>query len=94
MYRVNSISRQVVKFQVKKEGKLHDVSLMPGNFVFSEEKTNQMKNLENSGVIRVREVASKQKEDTYKGPNKDLITKKQKRQEKQEVGTIELNSEK
>lgn len=56
MYRINNISKQIVKLQVQKDTKLREVTLMPGNFVLTEAVTQQMKNLENSRVIRVREI--------------------------------------
>ncbi len=56
MYRINSISSQIVKLQVKTNGALKAVDLLPGNFVFSDELTDQLKNMEFNKVIRVREV--------------------------------------
>ena len=59
MFRVNSISKQVVRLNVIEGGRPQLVDLLPKNFVFSEACTNQMKLLEKEGVIRVRAVKSK-----------------------------------
>lgn len=56
MYRVNSISKQLVRLNVVEAGKLQQVDLLPKNFVFTESITDQMKILEKEGVIKVRDV--------------------------------------
>ena len=55
MFRVNSISKQVVRLNVIEAGRPQLVDLLPKNFVFTESVTDQMKVLEKEGVIRVRE---------------------------------------
>ena len=57
MYRINSVSKQLVRLLVVENGKEHLVNLLPKNFVFSDVHTDQMKVLENDGVIKVREVS-------------------------------------
>lgn len=60
MYRINSTTSQVVTFQVVNEDKKKlSVTLLPKNFVFTEELTDQIKNLEANKVIKVREVSKK-----------------------------------
>ena len=54
MYRVNSISKQLVRLNVIEAGKPQLVELLPKNFVFTEVVTDQMRLLEKEGVIRVR----------------------------------------
>ena len=56
MFRVNSISKQLVRLNVIESGRQQLVDLLPKNFVFTEAVTDQMKLLEKSGVIRVREI--------------------------------------
>lgn len=56
MYRVNSQAQNMITLQVVVDGKYSSVQLMPKKFVLSEEKTDQMKNMELNGLIRVREV--------------------------------------
>ena len=59
MYRINSVSKQMVRLLVVEGGKEHLVNLMPKNFVFTEKVTDQMKILENDGVIKVRQASVK-----------------------------------
>lgn len=56
MFRVNSTSNQLVRLNVIENGVPQLVDLLPKNFVFTEVHTDQMKMLEKSGVIKVREV--------------------------------------
>lgn len=56
MYRINSISKHMVSLQVFTDGKFKFVNLLPGNFVFSEKLTEQLKNLQNQRCIRIHEV--------------------------------------
>ena len=56
MFRVNSISKQLVRLNVIEAGRQQLVDLLPKNFVFTEAVTDQMKLLEKDGVIRVREI--------------------------------------
>ena len=56
MFRVNSMSKQLVRLNVVDGGKLQQVNLLPKNFVFTEQVTDQLKLLEKEGVIRVRDV--------------------------------------
>lgn len=55
MYRINSVSKQIVRLNVIEAGRPQLVDLLPKNFVFSEAVTDQMKMLEKDGVIRVRD---------------------------------------
>lgn len=61
MYRINSITKQIVTLIVVEGGKSHVVDLLPKNFVFTEVVTKQQKMLEKEGVIRIREVQSSAK---------------------------------
>ena len=54
MYRVNSISKNLITLQVVQDGKYKSVQLLPRNFVLSERKTPQMVNLELSKAVRIR----------------------------------------
>ena len=56
MFRVNSISKQMLNFQVVTNGKLKMVNLLPGNFVFTDKLTSQIKNLELNKCVRTHEV--------------------------------------
>lgn len=58
MFRVNSTSNQLVRLNVIENGVPQLVDLLPKNFVFTEVHTDQMKQLEKSGVVKVREVRS------------------------------------
>jgi hypothetical protein len=59
MYRINSVSKQLVPLQVVDNGKLRAVNLLPGNFVFSDKITDQLSNLQLNGMIRIHEVQSR-----------------------------------
>ena len=56
MFRVNSTSKQLVRLNVIEAGVPQLVDLLPKNFVFTDTVTSQMKQLEKSCVIKVREV--------------------------------------
>ena len=56
MYRINSISKQMVDFQVVQNDTYKAVKLLPGNFVFSDKVTEQLKNLQAQRCIRIHEV--------------------------------------
>lgn len=60
MYRINSISKQMVSLQVIDNGVSKSVNLLPGNFVFSDKITDQMRNLEANRCIRLRELPNTQ----------------------------------
>ena len=55
MFRVNSTSKQLVRLNVIVAGRPQLVDLLPKNFVFTEVVTDQLRQLEKIGVIRVRE---------------------------------------
>lgn len=59
MYRINSISKQMVDLQVVQNDTYKAVKLLPGNFVFSDKVTEQLKNLQNQRCIRIHEVPGK-----------------------------------
>lgn len=59
MYRINSKSGNMISLQVVQNGQFCAVNLMPKSFVFSEEKTEQMSNLELNKAISVRFVSGK-----------------------------------
>lgn len=56
MFRVNSMSKQLVRLDIVEAGSLHQVALLPKNFVFTDVVTDQLKVLEREGVIKVKEV--------------------------------------
>ena len=55
MFRVNSTSKQLVRLNVIEAGRPQLVDLLPKNFVFTDIVTDQMRQLEKIGAIRVRE---------------------------------------
>lgn len=55
MYKISSTSGNLTTLQVVKDGRLKTAHLLPKNFILSEVVTEQMKNLEKSKVIRIRE---------------------------------------
>lgn len=77
MFRINSISSQIVKLQVKTNGALKAVDLLPGNFVFTDEMTDQLKNLEFNKIVRVREVKKAVAQTAQKSTAKPAATQVQ-----------------
>ena len=76
MFRVNSTSKQLVRLNVVDGGKLQQVNLLPKNFVFTEQVTDQLKLLEKEGVIRVRDVKAVKGASASKPVVKPLINTK------------------
>lgn len=75
MYRINSISPNMITLQVVTEGKYHSVQLLPRNFVMSEVLTPQMDMLADNKAIRIREVrATKASAVGEKKVDKALVT--------------------
>lgn len=74
MYRVNSIAKSLVTFQVYQDGKLHSVNLLPRNFVFTERVTPQIENLVKQRVLRVHEVKDPVVSTTSSSTNADATT--------------------
>ena len=73
MFRVSSISKQLVRLNVVEAGSLHQVDLLPKNFVFTESVTDQMKILEKEGVVRVKDVRTVKAGNVSKPANKPVV---------------------
>ena len=90
MFRVNSIAKQLVRFNVVTEGKLQQVDLLPKNFVFTESLTDQIKLLEKEGVIRVKDARTLKSAPVANTASKPEETKSQSQSQPEVEGKLDF----